>query len=263
VLRQFSSATAAVAVASLALVASGIAQAASAPTSVSLLTGTNGGAKFAGLVALQKVGAGRVRLAGIVTGLPAGKADLAVVNAADCAQPIGHERLRVQIRPGTAFDVRGKLTGPLGTGQALALLFADYKQFVCTRLPAFGKGAAGVVRSSSGARVGVVTSQRRPSAIGLVLLARSKPSAVTATASRSSCSGPAAAAATLKLSRSNSFFFGDVLNTDFATYGSLAPLRRHRLREVGALRARRLTAWPLAGTAGSRSPPSHRTVTAA
>ena len=225
------------ALASLALVAAGLAQGASKPTSVSLMTGTSGGAKFAGLVALQEVGAGQVRLAGLVTGLPAGKADLAIVDASDCAQPIGHERLRVHITPGTVFDMRGQLAGALGTGQALALLFGGL-QAVRLRTP------AGIRQGGSRDRAIVerltdraLASRRRADAIGLVLLARSKPSAVTATASRSSCTGPAATAAATKLGRQRRLLLRRRHQQgalDVPPGALAAPLPRDRLREVGA-----------------------------
>jgi hypothetical protein len=71
----------------------------------------------------------------------------------------------------------------------------------------------------------VLASQRRPAAIGLVLFPRSKPSAVTAQANRSSCSGTGAAAAAQKLGRSESFFYGDVFKADFPAYRPVHSLR--------------------------------------
>jgi hypothetical protein len=221
--RLFFSACAILLVTGSALVAAGAAGAAAAPTSVSLFGVDDGGRNVPGLIAVQRLGGNSVRLTGLIRGLPAGKTDLALVRTADCAQPIGHELLRVHIPTSGAFDVRGKTTAPFAaTNTRLGLYFDDYERFVCLRIPKFAsKGSVVLLRPhgrASETATGVATFQRRPAALGVIVFPRAAKRSVSLVQNLRSCTAPATTREPLQLSRREQFFYGDIFKSEFATY---------------------------------------------
>jgi hypothetical protein len=219
---------AAIAVAAVALLVAAVGSAAReagtrVPTSVLLFSGPYGGGTYTGHVAVQRTAAGKGRIVGLLTGLAGGKADVAIVASADCAQPIGHEIVRGPIKNGSAFDVRGNMSGSI-SGRSLALFFADGKQFVCYRLAAPRPSGAAFIMSATGnpsaATTGTVTMQRRPVAVGVVVLTKGSTSSLSLQPSTSSCSAATAPAGKpLHMVKKEAFFYGDIFAAiDFPTY---------------------------------------------
>ena len=195
------------------------ASAAAVPTSVTLFDGSTGSGNFSAMVAVQRLAAGSVRITGLITGLPAGNADIAIVPTASCGHPVGHELLRVHIPAGGAFDARGQAAAdPSGAERR-------WRSSSPTTRPS---SASGWRRSSTRCRRSPA-SERRNAATGVValrrsggpvdLLAMTKPttSALSARLASQPCATASAANQLLQVSlgRKAVFFYTSIFASNF------------------------------------------------